>query len=153
MSWLVNASIGVPMVLLTTQLALGDVPPLRVDALAVAAGSVVHDDVMSVRATITNTSNRIVTTTVWSIYGWSWTTDNPCAWVEGDALKNSSSLIELKPRQHLSGDVQLYVAPCIATGIKTIRIGFVADASIPVTDNLGFYRGHSIVWSGLISIP
>lgn len=126
---------------------------LHVDATILSDRSTTEDKAISVAASVINASDHDETVTIWTVFGWSWRTDNPCIAIDIPAAKNSFVMRTLKPNEGFQGVIDLRRVSCPREYAQVFWLGFVPDATVPVADNPDRYAGEPVFWSSRVVFP
>jgi hypothetical protein len=132
--------------------AASDASPAFVVRIAQTTGGgvdIARPNVIIANTTIVNTSNRPQEITVWTRYGWSWVSDHPSVSPGIDALQNAPSHVLLAPAASYSKRLDLTVT---RKRPPVFRLGFAADARMPLSGERAPTTSHKIYWSNLIEL-
>lgn len=105
-----------------------------------------------VDTTVVNTGTHDEHITVWTQYGWSWLSNNPDIHPGIEAAKNYSRKIVLMPGQTYSRWVEVWTSRKSDKPV-TFRLGFVPNATLPVSGNTKRIDGWGgVYWSNSVTL-
>ncbi|MEK7849337.1 MAG: hypothetical protein AAB213_00740 [Candidatus Omnitrophota bacterium] len=100
---------------------------------------------------VKNISNKDQEITVWTQYGWCWTSDNSEISPGKKALKNFPTRVILKPNQEYSQQMEM-ISSAHKTLPITFRLGFSSHTQLPIPERMDVAKSKGITWSNSVTL-